>query len=98
MPNPDPAPVPDPAVPPPNGADGALPIMELPPSGPRDERPGISDASPQELLSWFADRGEAAFRARPNQEAEDVEARLLGQGGEGREGVLLFHISNYMEI
>jgi 23S rRNA (adenine2503-C2)-methyltransferase len=38
--------------------------MPLPPSGPQDSRPGISDASPGELLSWFADRGEAAFRAR----------------------------------
>ena len=64
MPNPDPAPAPEPAVPPTYGADGALPIIDLPASGPQDERPGISDASPQELLSWFADRGEAAFRAR----------------------------------
>jgi 23S rRNA (adenine2503-C2)-methyltransferase len=56
--------MPDPAVPPTYGDDGALPIIDLPASGPRDERPGISDASPQELLSWFADRGEAAFRAR----------------------------------
>lgn len=64
MPNADPAPVPDPAVPLPGGADGALPIIDLPASGPQDARPGISDASPQELLSWFADRGEAAFRAR----------------------------------
>jgi 23S rRNA (adenine2503-C2)-methyltransferase len=38
--------------------------MDLPASGPQDERPGISDASTQELLSWFSDRGEAAFRAR----------------------------------
>jgi 23S rRNA (adenine2503-C2)-methyltransferase len=64
MPNPDPAPAPDPPVLPTDGADGALPIIDLPASGPQDQRPGISDASPQELLSWFADRGEAAFRAR----------------------------------
>ena len=64
MPKPDPAPVPDPGLPPPTGADGALPIIDLPATGPQDERPGISDASPGELLSWFADRGEAAFRAR----------------------------------
>ena len=51
-------------MPPTDGADGALPIIDLPASGPQDQRPGISDASPQELLSWFADRGEAAFRAR----------------------------------
>jgi len=51
-------------VPPSSGADGALPIIDLPASGPQDARPGISDASPQELLSWFSDRGEAAFRAR----------------------------------
>jgi len=44
--------------------DGALPLIDLPPSRPRDPRPGISDASPQELLSWFSDHGEAAFRAR----------------------------------
>jgi 23S rRNA (adenine2503-C2)-methyltransferase len=47
-----------------NAAEGALPIIDLPASGPRDDRPGISGASPAELLSWFADRGEAAFRAR----------------------------------
>ena len=64
MPNPDPAPAPDPPVLPSDGADGALPIIDLPASGPGDKRPGISDASPQELLSWFADRGESAFRAR----------------------------------
>ena len=64
MPKPDPAPVPEPAAPPVDGADGALPLLDLPASGPRDSRPGISDASPAELLSWFADRGEAAFRAR----------------------------------
>ena len=56
--------MPDLSLPPTNGADGALPIIDLPASGPQDERPGISDASPGELLSWFADRGEAAFRAR----------------------------------
>ncbi len=53
--------MPDPLMPP---AEGALPIVDLPATGPQDARPGISDASPQELLSWFADRGEAAFRAR----------------------------------
>ena len=53
---------PDPPAP---AADGAaLPLLDLPASGPQDARPGISDAAPQELLSWFADRGEAAFRAR----------------------------------
>jgi 23S rRNA (adenine2503-C2)-methyltransferase len=42
----------------------APPLRDLPASGPRDPRPGISGASTQELLSWFADHGEAAFRAR----------------------------------
>ena len=42
----------------------APPLLDLPASAPRDARPGISGASPQELLSWFADRGEPAFRAR----------------------------------
>ena len=64
MPNPDSPFVPDPALPPASSNDGALPLIELPATGPQDVRPGISDASPQELLSWFADRGEAAFRAR----------------------------------
>src|SRR3990170_3524683 len=41
-----------------------LPLLDLPPSGPRDPRPGISGVSPQDLLAWFADGGEAAFRAR----------------------------------
>jgi 23S rRNA (adenine2503-C2)-methyltransferase len=64
MPNPEPALVPDPVVMPIDVIDGALPLIDLPPSRPRDPRPGISDASPQELLSWFSDHGEAAFRAR----------------------------------
>jgi 23S rRNA (adenine2503-C2)-methyltransferase len=64
MPNPEPALVPDPVVMPIDVVDGALPLIDLPPSRPRDPRPGISDASPQELLSWFSDHGEAAFRAR----------------------------------
>ncbi len=64
MPKPDPAVVPEPALTPADGADAALPLLDLPASGPQDKRPGIADASPQELLSWFADRGEAAFRAR----------------------------------
>ena len=64
MPKPEPAAQPDLPVPPVEAADGALPIIDLPPTAPQDPRPGISDASPQELLSWFADRGEAAFRAR----------------------------------
>jgi len=44
--------------------EAALPLLDLPASGPRDRRPGISGAAPAELLSWFAERGEAAFRAR----------------------------------
>ena len=64
MPNPDPAPLRESAPSPPRGADGALPLIDLPASGPQDQRPGISDATPQELLSWFADHGESAFRAR----------------------------------
>ena len=31
---------------------------------PRDERPGISGLTPEELSAWFAHRGEAAYRAR----------------------------------
>ena len=31
---------------------------------PRDPRPGVSGVAPPELLGWFADRGQAAFRAR----------------------------------
>jgi 23S rRNA (adenine2503-C2)-methyltransferase len=52
----------EPSGPPIDGA--ALPLLDLPASGPRDPRPGISGAAPQELLSWFADRGEPAYRAR----------------------------------
>ncbi|MEA2026671.1 MAG: 23S rRNA (adenine(2503)-C(2))-methyltransferase RlmN [Chloroflexota bacterium] len=64
MPKPDSSPAPGSVVQPADAADGALPLLDLPASGPQDARPGISDASPSELLSWFADRGEAAFRAR----------------------------------
>jgi 23S rRNA (adenine2503-C2)-methyltransferase len=51
----------DPAA---GGPSQALQLLDLPASAPRDPRPGISGAAPQELLSWFAERGEAAFRAR----------------------------------
>jgi 23S rRNA (adenine2503-C2)-methyltransferase len=64
MPDPDDPFMPDAAQPPMDASDGALPLIDLPATGPQDARPGISDASTQELLSWFADRGEAAFRAR----------------------------------
>jgi 23S rRNA (adenine2503-C2)-methyltransferase len=40
------------------------PLIDLPATGPQDGRPGISDASLQELSSWFSDHGQAAFRAR----------------------------------
>jgi 23S rRNA (adenine2503-C2)-methyltransferase len=65
MPTPDP----DPVVLTPARAsapveDAVVPLLDLPASAPTDKRPGVSDASPQELLSWFADRGEPAFRAR----------------------------------
>jgi 23S rRNA (adenine2503-C2)-methyltransferase len=61
---PDPAPMSTSSPMPRDGIGPALPLLDLPASGPRDDRPGISDASPQELLSWFADHGQAAFRAR----------------------------------
>ena len=73
MPTPDPSHTPDPstagrdavsAALTRDGTSAALPLLDLPASGPRDPRPGISGASPQELLSWFAERGGAAFRAR----------------------------------
>ncbi len=64
MPKPESSLVSAPVVMPIDAADGALPLIDLPASRPRDARPGISDASPQELLSWFSDHGEAAFRAR----------------------------------
>ena len=60
MPTPDSSAGPDTAAPP----NLELPLIDLPASGPRDTRPGISGASSQELLSWFSDRGEPAFRAR----------------------------------
>jgi 23S rRNA (adenine2503-C2)-methyltransferase len=62
MPTPDPTRLADPVRPPLTAA--ALPLLDLPASGPRDPRPGISGAPSAELLSWFAERGEAAFRAR----------------------------------
>jgi 23S rRNA (adenine2503-C2)-methyltransferase len=41
-----------------------LALLDLPASAPRDHRPGISGISPADVLAWFAERGEAAFRAR----------------------------------
>lgn len=64
MPDPRPTPMPGIAVPESDQQSAQLPLIDLPASGPRDERRGISGAPPGELLSWFADRGEAAFRAR----------------------------------
>jgi 23S rRNA (adenine2503-C2)-methyltransferase len=61
---PDPTPVPEPSASPRDAANAALPLLDLPASGPQDQRPGISDASPQELITWFSDHGQAAFRAR----------------------------------
>lgn len=41
-----------------------LPLLSLPASRPRDPRPGLSGVSPEELVAWFAARGQPAFRAR----------------------------------
>jgi 23S rRNA (adenine2503-C2)-methyltransferase len=74
MPTPDQIPDPDPARPDPpvrprlparkRYEDASLPLLDLPASAPRDRRPGISGVETADLLAWFADRGEAAFRAR----------------------------------
>ena len=64
MPDPSPASGPQIGLPDGEPMSAPPPLIELPASGPRDERRGISGAPPGELLSWFADRGEAAFRAR----------------------------------
>ena len=46
-------------------APGApAPLLDLPPTAARDPRPGVSGIGPPEMLDWFADRGQAAFRAR----------------------------------
>lgn len=64
MPEVSPTPDPSAAVPDSDRAAAQLQLIDLPATGPRDERRGISGAAPGELLSWFADHGEAAFRAR----------------------------------
>jgi 23S rRNA (adenine2503-C2)-methyltransferase len=46
------------------GPSADLPVLDLPASGPRDPRPGISAVSPEWLVAWFADRSEPAYRAR----------------------------------
>jgi len=33
-------------------------------SRPRDERPGVSQVEPDELIAWFKERGQPAYRAR----------------------------------
>ena len=45
-------------------AAAPVPLLDLPPTRARDPRPGVSGVAPPELLGWFADRGQAAFRAR----------------------------------
>ncbi len=44
-------------------------------------------------LTW----GEASVAALDNQ-SEDVQAGLLPEGEKGDDGVLIVHVSNYMEI
>ncbi|CAN5814751.1 23S rRNA (adenine(2503)-C(2))-methyltransferase RlmN [soil metagenome] len=57
------------SIPDPSAASGPaaatpLPLMDLPASAARDPRPGISGLSPEGLLDWFVEHGQAAFRAR----------------------------------
>ncbi|MFN8623945.1 MAG: 23S rRNA (adenine(2503)-C(2))-methyltransferase RlmN [Chloroflexota bacterium] len=39
-------------------------LFDTPAVGARDPRPGLSGLSPEELLAWFATRGQPAYRAR----------------------------------
>ncbi|MDQ3553046.1 MAG: 23S rRNA (adenine(2503)-C(2))-methyltransferase RlmN [Chloroflexota bacterium] len=42
----------------------ALPLIDAPPAGARDPRPGLSEVPLEALRDWFAQRGEPAYRAR----------------------------------
>jgi 23S rRNA (adenine2503-C2)-methyltransferase len=48
----------------PTSVGAPAPLLDLPATGARDPRPGVSGVAPPQLLDWFADRGQAAFRAR----------------------------------
>jgi 23S rRNA (adenine2503-C2)-methyltransferase len=39
-------------------------MFQPPIAGPRDPRPGVSGMRPEQLLGWFAESGQPAFRAR----------------------------------
>lgn len=42
----------------------ALPLIDAPPAGARDARPGLSEVSLEALSDWFEQRGQPAYRAR----------------------------------
>ena len=42
----------------------ALPLIDAPPAGTRDPRPGLSGVPLEALRDWFAQRGEPGYRAR----------------------------------
>jgi 23S rRNA (adenine2503-C2)-methyltransferase len=48
----------------PTGEAPARPLIETPPAGRRDLRPGLAGVEPADLASWLADQGEPAYRAR----------------------------------
>jgi 23S rRNA (adenine2503-C2)-methyltransferase len=57
-------PIPDPTAASVPATATPLPLLDLPASAARDPRPGVSGLTPEALLDWFVDHGEAAFRAR----------------------------------
>jgi hypothetical protein len=45
-------------------ATSQLPVFQAPTAGARDPRPGLSGMRPEQLIAWFAEAGQPAFRAR----------------------------------
>jgi 23S rRNA (adenine2503-C2)-methyltransferase len=60
----------------------ASPLIESPPAGPRDSRPGLSGITLADLGQWMVERGQPAYRAR--QVADHLWAACAVDGSELR--------------
>lgn len=64
------------------GSPSAGPLIDSPPAGPRDPRPGLSGVSLTDLGQWMVERGQPGYRAR--QVADHLWAACAVDGSELR--------------